>query len=820
MTDLPSPKPTSAAPVVLRPVPRATPLPESLPVPPTTLVGREREVTEISALLTTDDVRLVTLVGPGGVGKTRLALRVAGGLVDAFREGVVFIGLAHLRDADLVVPTIARALDIRESGGEPLDELLIARLAGRRVLMVLDNLEQVIGVAPCLALLLARCPQTKILATSRETLHLSSEQRYPVPSMSLVSPDTTPADTNPGARFASGAVAGSEAVSLFVQRARAVLPGFALDEASADMVAEICRRVDCLPLGIELAAARLRHLSLASLLHHLDGRLPVLRGGPLDVPDRHRTMHDAIAWSYNLLSPGERAVFRRLAAFSGGFTLGAAAAVALLDAHLRDAAVTGTDPLAPEVISGEPVLDRIASLLDKSLIQIDAAEESTRYGMLETVRAFGLAELDAVGEGDLTRRRLTAWCLALAERSGDGDSGPGQRHWLDRIDRDYANVRAALEWSAEQRDATTLLRLAIALCPFWEEQCHFAEGRYWLEMAAARSDDRSAAERLAITFGIGTMCWLQGEFDLATDWHGRALSFAREAGDRGAEAFALNNLGVQALEAGDFTIAVARCEESLAVARDAGDEAMALQALHNLGHLAWLRGEATRARNVLDDALVLARKLGDTRIIASTLTALGHATINLGDPRSAATLFLESLEIGRHRGNQSTVIDAMEGLARLGAATGPPSAATKVFGAASALRELTHVALSPNELAYLEPSLTALRRALGPDGFATAWERGRTLSTDEAIGEALALAALTTTRPTAGAEQLPSRHGLTAREVEILRLLAAGLGNAEIGERLFISPSTVARHVANIFTKLDVDSRGKAAAYAHRHGLA
>ncbi|MEJ7762407.1 MAG: AAA family ATPase, partial [Thermomicrobiales bacterium] len=516
-----------------------------MPDPLTTLVGRDWEATEVGACLARPDVRLVTLTGPGGVGKTRLALRVATECEGLFEEGVCFVGLAQTTDPDHVLLAVARTLEIRCLGGERLVDLLASALDGRRLLLVLDNLEQVRGAAPRLVELLVACSGLKILATSREVLHVSGEHRYPVPPLSLGVP--RPAPPSPGTGYADPVptLTGSDAVGLFVDRARAVRPDFALDDHNVVLVAAICRRVDCLPLGIELAAARLRHLSLSSLLDLLDRRLPVLTGGPRDSPVRLRTMHDAIAWSCDLLTPQERAAFSRLSVFAGGFDLRAAETI------LRDDA----DPASPDPSpvgatrrnEGPAVIDIVSSLVDKSLLRIvDANDGRTRYGMLETVREFGLTRLaEEEAERDIRLRHL-AWCQALAAPDAAPDDA-GATRWLGRLDDDHPNITAALEWAIDDGNAPPIGPFVLALAPYWEARGHFVEGIRWLEMAVERDGGAPAADRLAMMSGAGTLAWLQGDFDRATHWHGQALILARAVGDRVAEAFAQNNLGVQAV---------------------------------------------------------------------------------------------------------------------------------------------------------------------------------------------------------------------------------------------------------------------------------
>ena len=690
--------------------------PTNLVVPPSALIGRDEELATLTHKFRGEDARLITLTGPGGSGKTRLALEIAAELLDDFPDGVFFVDLAPLRDPALVLPAVAAVLNIRKQPTEELRDTLTAALAAKRMLLLLDNCEQVIDAAPDIAALLAACPRLAILATSREPMHIRSEQEYPVSPLAL--PDVHQLELEDLAHV--------PAVALFVARARASDPRFALTKENAVAVAEICRRLDGLPLAIELAAARVAHLSPSALLDRLDlpeaGRLPVLTGGPRDLPSRQQTMRNTIAWSHDLLDDAEQALFQFLSVFPGGFTLEAAEWVSSEQPGVGDA------------------LDRLASLVDKSLVAYEGDEGGApRYRMLETIREFGQERLASSEQEATARHRHAAWALALAERAGPKVMGPDAAVWLEELEQDHANLRAALAWLVERGEGDLLARLAGVLWPFWKEHAHYSEGRRWLDAALELGQAAPAKDRLRVMTGLATMAWYQADPAYSRQMHEQALVLAQEIGDRAAEAFILGGLGVHASELGDDAQAISRFEESWAVAREVGDPAPVVLSLHNLAHQEWQRGQTARAVSRLEEALEVAREHRMGWILPSILVGLGTISTDLGDPGRAVGYFRESIALAQLRGNLGDVIDAVGGLARLAAATGQPEKAVRLFGAADAMREGLTMPLSSTEVTELEPIMNGLRTALGEGSFSAAWSAGRSLSQDAALDEALSL---------------------------------------------------------------------------------
>jgi predicted ATPase/DNA-binding CsgD family transcriptional regulator len=808
-------------PVVQR---RDPPFPAApLPSPLTSLVGREREVEEVRAVLRRPEVRLVTLTGPGGVGKTRLAIRVAEGLAADFPGGVAFVGLAAVRDAGLVVPTIAHALGVGDSAGAALAVRLHDALRAGRVLLVLDNLEQVVAAARALSALLSACPGLTILATSREVLRLSGEREVRVPPLD------------------------AEAVELFLDRAGGFRPDRDDDEADLATVAAICARLDGLPLAIELAATRLRHLSPAALLARLGDRLNLLTSGPRDLPQRQQTLRAAIVWSHDLLPPEEQALFRRLAVFAGGFTIEGAETVG----------GAGGEGAPPDVFEG------IASLVDKSLLtRSDVGDGDPRYGMLETIRDFGLERLEASGEAEAVRRRHARWCLDLAEQAVAEIGGAEHARWLRRLDREHPNLRQALAFAAEQDDSILGHRLVAALWRFWDAQGFLDEGSAWAQRLLALGQAEETVARAVALRGAAMLTFRQANFTRAVELAEESLALARRLGATVTAAEAVTTLGNIAYTRGQNAEALVRYEEAVALGRAAGGDDTLINSLTNFAMALTVAEDFARAEAILDEALALSRARRRRYWEAIALLRQGSRAQQRGDLETAAArveaaltmlgdgseltlagLLWNAASVARDQGNlpkaaeyfraslgrrwawteRRGVAECLAGLAELAVLSGRHEPGLRLFGAAEALRQAIGILDEWYEQPRRVAAQATARRALGEAAGAAAFAAGQDLPLAAAVALATSLAeAIVADAATGfppGAAMRPA-HALTERELEVLRLVATGRSDREIGAALHISHRTVSRHLQSVYTKLGVNSRTAASAFAHRHGLA
>ncbi len=765
----------------------------------TPLVGREREAETARDLLLDDAVRLLTFTGPGGVGKTRLALEVLSKAKAATGARSLVVPLATVRDHTLVVPAIAQALDLREQGERPLLERVIAVLRLQPSLLLLDNLEQIIDAAPVVGELLADCPELTVLATSRIPLRIAGEQEFPVQPLGLAAPDSALDD-----------LTASPAIILFTQRAQAVRPDFRLTDDNAATVATICERLDGLPLAIELAAARSRLLAPRALLARLDQRLALLTSGPRDAPARQRTMRDAIAWSDSLLSPPLQRLFHQLAVFGGGWTLEAAEAV--------------IDPdLVSELDGG--VFGGIAALVENSLIEeSDQADGEPRFRILETIREYALERFEASPEAITIRRRHAAWCLRLAEacearvRSGDAAT------WIEYVEREHGNMRGALSWllqSTDPDDRTTAEMLTGALAYFWYMHSHISEARAWSERVIAGGG--RGGPHAKVLWAAAYWALTQHDFAWAQRHGDAALSMYEQIGDLGGIALSRYTLGLLASESGSYDEASHLIGSSIPSLEHAETPVWMANALNSLGFVAYQQGDLERAERLIESSLPILR---NNRI----LWAEGHAYSNLariardrGDYPRAAELYARSMTIRAAFGEREGVASNLRGLGIIATLTGRPEHAARLLGAADGLRESLGVSIHPLGMARHERTIAAIRAQLTPEQFDAAWAAGRSLTFDDSVAEGSSFATELTSLADEPAHDMnrdrTDDHGLSQRELDVLRLVAANRSTAEIAEELFISPRTVTTHLTSIYNKLGFNTRVAAARFAIEHDL-
>jgi predicted ATPase/DNA-binding CsgD family transcriptional regulator len=851
--------------------------PSPLPTELTPLLGRTREADQVRELIYAPANRLVTLIGPGGVGKTRLALHVASTLFDDFAEDVAYVALASIRDPSQVLSAIAQSFGMFSDAQDSPEDQLAELLHDRHLLLVLDNFEQIVDAAPSLTNVLARCPGVTALVTSQAPLSISGEQMYPLLPLSVPSSGQTAAED----------ILRSDAVTLFVQRARSVNPNLAVTDQMAQTIAEICRRLDGLPLAIELAAARINILSPDALLARLSNRLKVLSGARRGVPDRLRTMRHAIAWSYDLLAPDEQALFRQMSVFVGGFSLDAVEAICQT-----------TD-------DGRQAYDVLSALVDHSLVQsAPLPSGESRFLMLETLRDYGLEQLEATEEEGDARLAHATYCMDLSEAAEPHLVGAEQEEWLARLDPETENLRGAVDWSLDHEHEEIALRMGASNWRFCSTRGLAYDCLARLERALAAEVITHSPYRANALVGAGNLAEDLHDLDKARAYFEQARALAIETGNRRDECNALMGLGAVAHDRGSYAEAFAfheqtavlarqiddqrsiamaasnmaavlyyqgklddaerRWEEARAILAAFGDTTMEAIVSSNLGSVAFERGDFERAEQRLRRALELQRRINACRDLPFTLVNLGEAwcrlgdftqahdcyaeaialsrqsavvvvegvalngvaTLNLaqGDIPGAASLLLESTRIAADTRDQRSMVDNAETLSAACARCGHDASAVELMAAATGMRAELGAVPNPIRVADLNKVEAATRAALSEQAYARSWETGSKLDFD-ALGQLIGIVAReiighrqASIVPDQSSEQVVG-HNLTSRETEVLRLLVQGNSTREIAEALYISPRTAATHIANILGKLDVNSRTAAVAFAMRTGL-
>lgn len=810
-----------------------------LPVPLTSFIGRERDQAAVRDLLSSS-ARLVTLVGPGGCGKTRLALQVARALAETDGDAVRWVDLAPLSDPALVTQTVAMALDIAEQPGIPLIQTLAEGLRMRSVLLILDNCEHLVASCALLAeQTLRTCPQVRILATSREALNVDGETIWSVTGLAL--PDAfllPPIDE----------LLTCESIQLFVARAAAAQPTFAPAQRDGATLAHICYRLDGIPLALELAAARVRLLSLQEIDERLDDATKLLTSGSRGASRRQQTLRASLEWSYTLLTPDEQALLRRLSVFAASWDLSA------LEHAASDAIGASADPL-----------DLLARLIDKSLVIRLEGSGGTRYQLQEVVRQYAWSLVINLQEEDGLREQHRAWCLDLTQRAAAGLVSPDPSGWLDHLEAAQDDIRAALSWSLRRQEGEVALDLAAPIWRFWLLHGYLSEGRRWLEQALAVTDGitpgraeaslgagvlalyqadygrarelceacieywTALANRRGVGFGLLTLANVtseMGDYEAAVRKYDEALTALRAQNDHRAMAMALGELALALLYQGESDRAEESAQESVAMYQHTGNSQGLAGSLTDLAIVLLARREYDRAEALCRESLAIRRALGDRGGCAHTLLVLTWVTTAQGQLSQAVIACKESLTIREAMGDRKGIAQALEGLARIANLRGDLSAAARLLAAAAGLRAAAGSRPAPTERTEIERVAAHLRNQMSESAFAAAWSAGREAPVERILAEARAFNVPhdTTEAPTPSVgktltPQASDNFGLTQREQSVLRLVTRGLTYAQMAEQLVISPRTVDAHLRSIYGKLGVTSRSAATRVALENHL-
>jgi predicted ATPase/DNA-binding CsgD family transcriptional regulator len=819
--------------------------PNNLPRPLNRLIGREQELREIKRLLPT--TQLLTLTGAGGCGKTRLALQLGRDTSStaAFKDDVYWVELADLTDPVLLPQQIASALGIVEQAGRPLTETLTDFLKPKELLLMLDNSEHLVtACAHLVERLLSTCPRLRILATSREALNIPGELVWLVPSLPLPQMSSLPSPEE---------LAQYGAIQLFIERAAAALPSFTLTQENAGAVLQICRRLDGIPLATELAAARVNFLSVEQIAARLDDAYRLLTGGRRTALPRQQTLRATMDWSYSLLSEQERILFRRLSIFAGGCTLEATEAIC-----------------SGEGITEDEVLDVLARLVDKSLFVVEEREGERRYRLLETIRQYSQERLWEAGEVARLQERHWTWYTGLVARAEPEVLGPNQIAWFNRFEIEHDNLRAALRYLLEQGEAAIAARIfGGAFWHFWLYRGYLTEGRTILERILAQYAEQTSTrawvllnaglsarfqgdstratilleEGLALSrtlsepqliayflYSLGELRYSRGDYGQATTLYEECLPLLRELHDKVVLPLALSRWSEILLAQGEYERSRALCEESLALAREMGSPDKIAGSLADLATVLLAQGNDEQVRALGEESLVIWQQLGHKAGCAHTLTILGRLALQQGDMERATRCYQESLVLREVSGEKEGIAAVLEGLAKVAAVQGQARRAAQLYGTAEALRETMGTPLPPSERASHERAVAAVRADLEETAFAQAWAEGQAMTMEQAMTAAQNVQAQLASRqeiqtlvpspaPSTGITPGGNSFGLTTREIEVLQLVSLGLTDAQIAEKLVISPRTVEAHVRSILNKLGVNSRTSATRSAIAHQL-
>ena len=809
----------------------------NLPAPRDNFVGREQEMVEIKRMLSM--TRLLTLTGAGGSGKTRLSLEIARDLIGAYPDGVWLVELAPLSEGDLVAQEVAGALEISERPAEPLIDTLVDVIGFKNLLLILDNCEHLVEAAARLVdTLLSSCPHLRVLATSRETLGVGGEVLWRVPPLSL--PDQT--DGEPDGRSAIESLVRYEAVRLFVDRARLRLLDFKLTQENAGAVLRVCRKLDGIPLAIELATARMGSLAVEQVAQRLEVSLDLLKGASRTAEPRQQTLRATLDWSYDLLSEAEQTLFGRLSVFAGGWTLEAVEAVCSRGG-----------------IEQEDVLDLLSGLVDKSLVVAESSTEGTaRYSMLEPVRQYAREKLNQREEAEAVRRHHAEYFLTLAEEANPELIGQDQIEWLERLESEHDNMRAVLSRPSDRNEVEVALRLGGALWWFWWVRGYHSEGRLWLEEALAMDGRVSPEVRAMALAGVGALAWAQGdlergkeaceeglqllehearegsepklcllvclgwvawlreEYGQATQLFEESLALSREMSDTWWLATSLSNLALVSHSLGDSEKATELYEKSMDLFRKQGDKQSLASCLNNLAMVVYSQGDLGRAAQLTEEAVALLRELGARGGVALGLCNLGWMALLQDDLGKAADLYRESLSLSWDTGMNLLVQSALEGFACVTGAKGDAERSARLWGAARALHETKGIPRDTDFLAEADARISAVRLGMGEEVWEEAWRKGRAMTLDEAVSYALEEEEETDPLTTSAPWEPSAGHApvtLTHREQEVAALVARGHTNRQIASHLMLSEHTVATHIRNILKKLELHSRTQIAAY-------